>query len=352
MVLPHYGRQIDPVELDVRPPKGREVLIEVEASAVCASDIYAARGGYSRPAGRFGALKPPLVLGHQIAGRVARVGPGVDDTRVGERCIVYCYLYCGRCRRCFDGRQNLCERVAQRIGFEVPGGFAEFVTVPERNLFKAPQGMSAEEASVLPDAITTSFHAVAARGRVRPQEKALVFGIGALGLYAVRFAAYRGAEVVAVDRVDDERLMWARRFGATDAFAWGAGISPTRTLIDRMRRSLDGPADVVIDLVGSDETLATSVEMLKPHGRLVLVGVAANGRVPLAPLADRKIQVITSLASTPGDLLEVIALAERGDVQPLVAGAFGLHEINEAMRRLERGDAVGRLVVVPERRAS
>jgi propanol-preferring alcohol dehydrogenase len=330
MVLQRYGEPLVPVDSDVRMPLPGETLIRVEAAALCASDLHAQRGGFAQAQGRFPALVPPLVLGHQIAGTIVARARAREGIAVGDRCVVYCYHFCGVCRSCLAGRQNVCERVARRIGFEAPGGFAEYVTVPDENVVALPPGLDAAEASVLPDAVATSHHAVT-RAELSPGHSVTVLGVGALGLYAIRLAVLRGAHVVAVDRVDDERLRLARRFGAATA----------TTALPAEEQ------DVVLDFVGTHETLAAAAEVVREGGRIVLVGVAGGAALPLARCAERGIDVRTSLASTPADLLDVLALARAGCIEPVVAARVPLDGINEGMERLARGDVVGRLVATP-----
>jgi D-arabinose 1-dehydrogenase-like Zn-dependent alcohol dehydrogenase len=346
MVLSEYGKPLEERGVPDRAPGSNEVLIDVEAAALCASDVHAQAGGYSRATGRFPALTPPILLGHQIAGRVVECGAEVQSAMAGERCVVFCYLYCGSCLRCLSARQNLCERVAKRIGFEVEGGFAERVVVPEHNAFPISSDVVPAEAAVLPDAVSTSYHGVVTRGGIKHGEKVLILGTGALGLYAVRLSALRGADVVAVDRADDERLEWARRFGARKTLAWRSGISP-ESFVDQLRKAVDTDVDVVVDLVGSSATLSVAAELLRPKGRLVTIGVSARGSYPAKMLAQKSIRVLGSLASTPADLLSVLDLHRRGQIQPLVSDTLSLPEVNDGLEALRRGSVVGRLVVVP-----
>jgi propanol-preferring alcohol dehydrogenase len=333
MVLRTYGEPLEAVDAEVRSPEPGETLIRVDAAALCASDLHAQRGGFAQAQGRFPALVPPVVLGHQIAGAVVARPSRAGDIEIGDRCVVYCYHFCGACRRCVSGRQNVCERIARRIGFEAPGGFAEYVTVPDRNVVRIPDGLGAAEASVLPDAVATSHHAVG-RARIAPGDAVAVIGAGALGLYAVRLAALRGARVVAVDRVDDRRLELARAFGAE---ATGLGLGAVS----------EHEPDVVLDFVGTTETLAAAARAVREGGRIVLVGVTGGAAPPLATCAARGVDLRTSLASTPADLLDVLALAEQGCIEPVVADRIALADVNAGMERLARGDVVGRLVVTP-----
>jgi propanol-preferring alcohol dehydrogenase len=348
MVLAEYGKSLEERQVPEPSLRAREVLIEVEAAALCASDVHAQAGGYSRPAGRFAALAPPIVLGHQIAGRVVKCGAEVESIQFGNRCVVFCYLYCGSCFRCLSGRQNLCQTIAKRIGFEVEGGFAEHVVVPERNTFRIDSNVAPLEAAVLPDAVSTSYHGVITRGRVEHGEKVVVFGCGALGLYAVRLCALRGAEVVAVDRTNDERLEWARRFGARAGYAWESDMS-SEVLIRRLRTGLEGDADVVVDVVGSSATLAAAATVLRAKGRLVTIGVSARGNFNAAMLARKSIRVIGSLASTPSDLLSVLNLHRHGQLHPIIADTLPLSEVNQGLARLREGSVIGRLILVPGR---
>jgi propanol-preferring alcohol dehydrogenase len=347
MVLNDYERPLEFESRPERPPGNDEAVLSVEAAALCGSDLHVTRGDYARPGGRFAGLAPPLVLGHQIAGRVVAVGSNATDVEVGERRIVYCYLHCGSCRRCLEGRQNLCEEVTARIGFEVEGGFADYVTVPLRNLFPAPRGLDASQACVLPDAVATSYHAVTRVADVRPGAGVVVIGAGALGLYAVRAAVLRGARVVAVDRVADERLEWARKFGAVDTVAVEGGVSSRAEVVKRVLAPLSDHADIVLDFVGRSETFDAAAALARIRGRVVVIGVTTEARIPVARYAEKLIELRTSLASTPTDLLEVIALAERGLVEPIVHESLSLTEVNEGLARLARGEIVGRLVAVP-----
>jgi propanol-preferring alcohol dehydrogenase len=220
--------------------------------------------------------------------------------------------------------------------------------VPEHNAFRITADVVPEEAAVLPDAVSTSYHGVVTRGRIKHGEKVLVVGTGALGLYAVRLSALRGAQVVAVDRADDERLEWARRFGARNTLTWASGISP-ESFVDRLRKRVDADVDVVVDLVGSSATLAVAAELLVPKGRLVTIGVSARGSYPAEMLTQKSIRVLGSLASTPADLLSVLDLHRRGQIQPLISDTLPLSDVNDGLEALQQGSVVGRLVVVPGR---
>ncbi|MEX2556644.1 MAG: zinc-binding dehydrogenase [Actinomycetota bacterium] len=342
MVLERYGSPVVRRALPVPEPGPGEVVVRIEAAALCGSDLHLQAGAFERPGGRFAGLVPPIVMGHQIAGELAAVGAEVDGLEPGTRCVVYANLFCGRCLACLAGRQNLCRTVAKRVGLEVPGGFAEYVAVPAVNAFAAPD-LDPAELSVLPDAVATAYHAVVRRAAVEPGEVVVVLGIGAIGLYVTRIAALRGAHVVAADRAADERAERAREFGASAVLSGDAGPQLVPEILDAAGR----PADAVIDVVGSGETLAAAVSLLRGGGRLVVIGLTGDRALPLDAASARELRIMGSLSSTPRDLVEVLALAERGAVEPLVAERFPLDQANEALGVLAGGDAVGRLVLVP-----
>jgi D-arabinose 1-dehydrogenase-like Zn-dependent alcohol dehydrogenase len=183
-----------------------DVLIKVASCGVCHTDLKVFEGR-----NRF---TPPTILGHEVAGTVERVGAGCADFKTGDRVIIGMRYKCGRCRYCRTGRENLCERrpapppLKKTDGTVVTrwnvGGFADYVAVPGYMVFRVPDGMSLEEASVVGCRVTTAYNAVKHRGRLAPGDSALVIGCGGIGLNTIQFLKCFGAyPIIAVDIVED-----------------------------------------------------------------------------------------------------------------------------------------------------
>jgi threonine dehydrogenase-like Zn-dependent dehydrogenase len=230
------------------------------------------------------------------------------------------------------------------LGNHVDGGYAEYVAAPARDLFHLPEEIPLVEGSIIADAVTTPYHAVVNRGRVRPGDEVVVVGCGGIGLNLVQVAAAVGGCVTAVD-VDEEKRRWALRLGAVEALDPDDGERPDRAIRD----AAGGGADVAFEAVGKASTQELALSSLRTGGRLVLVGyspekMALNaGRVMF-----RELEVLGSLGCRPVDYPRAIELARQGriEVEELVTGRFALEDIGLALDALRAGEGV-RSVVTP-----
>jgi 6-hydroxycyclohex-1-ene-1-carbonyl-CoA dehydrogenase len=320
-------------------PASGEVLIRVAACGVCHTDLHYIDHGTPT------FTTPPLVLGHEISGRIEATGAAVAGFAEGDPVLAAAVLSCGSCRACRAGRENICENGVM-LGNHVDGGYAEYVAVPARDLFSLPPEVPLVEGAIIADAVTTPFHAVVNRGRVQPGDHVLVLGCGGVGLNVVQVAAALGARVIAAD-LSDDKLGWAARLGATDL------LNPSRIArLDREVRRITGGGgvDVAFEVVGRGATQEQAFACLRTGGRLVLVGYSPDamtlnsGRVMF-----RELDVIGSLGCRPLDYPRVIELVrqQRIRVRELVTHRFPLERINEALDVLRAGAAV-RAVVTPD----
>src|SRR5271169_600227 len=191
-------------------PKAHEVLIEVEACGVCHSDLHVADGDWTQLAG---IVKKPLILGHEIVGRVVEKGGQVNHLQIGDRVgVPWVHWTCGECEFCREGNENLCKK-QQITGVTVDGGYAEFVKAPASHALKVPDGLSSVEAAPLFCAGVTVYRALKKPGIAAGQRLA-VFGVGGLGHLAVQIGRGLGAEVTAID-ISDEKLALAKTLGAS-----------------------------------------------------------------------------------------------------------------------------------------
>ncbi len=205
------GRPLSLDDVPVPVPGPDEVRVRVRAAGVCGTELHFVDGLYA-PA------RVPMTLGHEAAGTVDAVGSQVGGWKVGDRAAVYYYLFCGGCRRCLVGRQNLCLAPRGVLAFAADGAFAEHVVVPSRCLVRLPEQLSFEQVAPLCCAGTTAVHALA-EADVIPGEVVVVLGAGGVGLAAVQEACRRGAVVVAVSRNP------ARRAGGAHRRCGGCGRS-------------------------------------------------------------------------------------------------------------------------------
>jgi alcohol dehydrogenase, propanol-preferring len=331
-----------PAELASVPepePGPGEVLLRVAGAGLCHSDLHLMhwRAG-TLPYGL------PFTLGHEVAGTVAALGPGADGIEVGEPVLVYGPWGCGRCRACSVGAEHLCEvgGTARGAGLGRDGGLAEYMVVPSPRLTVPLDGLDPVAAAPLADAGLTPYHAIRrVLPLLRPGTSAVVIGVGGLGHVAVQLVkALSPARVVAVDR-REHALEVAARSGA-DAVLPASGLAPAQ-----LRAAAGGRgAAVVVDCVGSDETLALAAGAVAPGGHVSVLGLAGGtfpmrfGAVPL------ETPVIFSNWGTREELAEVVALARAGAIA-VETERVPLAAVPAAYERLAAGGSCGRLVAVP-----
>jgi alcohol dehydrogenase, propanol-preferring len=322
-------------EVERPRPESQEVLIQVEACGACHSDVHVADGDWTQLAG---IVKRPLILGHEIAGRIVEKGSAVRDFEIGERVgVPWIHWSCGDCEFCREGNENLCSR--QKItGVTVDGGYAEFVKAPASHSVKIPDGISAIEAAPLFCAALTVYRALKHAGSVKGQRLA-VFGVGGLGHLAVQLAHAFGAEVTAID-ISDEKLELARSLGAAHTLNASAG-----DLVKQLRRA--GGVHVAMVTSAAKAAYDAAFQSVRPTGTLLVVGLPAeNICFPPILMTAKEIQIRASAVGTRQDLREVLSLAAEGKVHCQVT-VRPLVEANEVLDQLRNGQVTGRIVLTP-----
>ena len=317
-----------------RPVPGEgEVLIKVEASGVCHSDLHVAEGDWKQFAG---ITKLPLIVGHEVAGKVVEVGPGVRELKIGDRVgVPWIYWTCGECEFCREGNENLC--VKQKItGVTVNGGYAEFIKAPASHATRIPDAVSSVQAAPLFCAGVTVYRAIM---QAKPQrgQRLAVFGVGGLGHLAIQIAVHLGLEVSAVD-VADDKLALAKSLGAVNAFN-----AATANVVKEIRRL--GGAHIVLVTSGSKAAYDTAFYCLRPTGTLLAVGLPANEiSFPAIMMAAGEVNIKASAVGTREDLKQVLALAAAGKVHCQVA-ARPLADVNAVFEDMRAGKIAGRVVL-------
>jgi len=322
------------IEEAARPKPGAdEVLIEVEACGVCHSDLHVADGDWAQLAG---IVKKPLILGHEIAGRVVEKGAAVRDLQIGDRVgVPWVHWTCGECEFCREGNENLCVR--QKItGVTEDGGYAEFVKAPASHTLKVPDGVSSAEAAPLFCAGVTVYRALK-QARIISGQRLAVFGIGGLGHLAVQIGREMGAEVTAID-ITEEKLALAKSLGASKTLNAAAADVVTE---------LRGKGGVHIALVTSAAKAAYDMAFycVRPTGTLLVVGLPAdNISFPPIVMAAGEVRIQASAVGTRQDLREILSMAAKGKVRCRVA-ARPLAQVNDVLGQLRRGQISGRVVL-------
>jgi propanol-preferring alcohol dehydrogenase len=334
-LLRQFGKPLSLEEVPTPVPANDEVLIEVQACGIDGTDLKLLDGfGYTPDL--------PFIMGHEVAGIVAELGPEAVDVKVGDRVIVYNFATCGRCPFCLAGREQLCPRLSGVVGVKGPyaGGYAQYLKVPARQVLPIPEGVSWPDAAVLPDAGLTAYRALQ-RARVRLGETVVVVGVGGVGSFAVQLAKLAGATVIAVE-VSAAKAARALHLGADHC------IDSSRQDVAEGVRRLSGErgVDCVLDIVGTATTLAAGVDSLAGGGRLVIVGYtpdtyALNGK----RMAQNELEIIGTRAGSTRDLLAVARLAASGKISSIVTDLCLLEQVNEALHRLRSGQVLGRLVL-------
>jgi len=277
LVLNALGRGFDYENIDIAPPSGREVLVDVQASGLCHTDLLFATHDIA---------PTPSVLGHEVAGIVAATGPDVTQVRIGDHVVGSLAQACGGCSRCLSGRSFQCQHPeltlrrpddAPRLsrggvglfqGFGL-GGFAEQALIHENQLAIVPKEMPFAQAALLGCGVVTGAGSVLNTANVSAGDTVVIFGAGGVGLNAVSGARIAGASrIVAID-IQSKRLDAARCFGATDV------IDSTKTEpVEVVRHLLPAGADHVFDFVGLKLVAEQGLAMLGAGGGLYLVGVS------------------------------------------------------------------------------
>ena len=310
-----------------------EVVVRVEASGLCHTDIHAAHGDWPvKPS-------PPFIPGHEGIGIVEEIGPGVVEVGVGDRVAMPWLGYaCGTCDYCLSGWETLCPE-QKNTGYSMDGGFAEYVKADGRYVVKVPPGIDPVDAAPLTCAGVTTYKAVKVAG-TRPSDLVAIFGVGGLGHLALQYARIAGGRVVAVD-LEDEKLELAKLLGAE--FTVNASKEDPANAIRRL-----GGADQAIALAVSPIAFGQAYWSLRRGGTLVFVGLPADNvvQLPIFETVLNGITVVGSIVGTRLDLREVFELHAAG-LTKVITEIRPLANVNEAIEDVEERRVPARIVFVP-----
>jgi propanol-preferring alcohol dehydrogenase len=326
-------------------PAAGEVLLDVRAAGLCHSDLHLMHW----PAGTV-PYELPFTLGHEVAGVVAALGAGAAGVEVGEPVIVYGPWGCGRCRYCSLGEEHLCERPetvrGRGAGLGRDGGLAEAMVVPSPRQLVALGDLDPVRAAPLADAGLTPYHAIRRALPLAPGAGAVVIGVGGLGHVAVQILrALTESRIVAIDRRPEALAAAAAAGAAVTLEADGLTADEVRRAAGRRG------AELVLDFVGVDATLALAAGAVAAGGHVSIVGVG-GGTFPMRfGTVPAETPVVFSNWGSRAELAEVVALARAGAIE-LELETVGLEDVPAAYERLEAGAVRGRVVALPARRSA
>lgn len=356
-VCNEFGAPLAIEELTIAPPTGREVKVKVAACAICHSDIHYAEGAWG------GTL--PAVYGHEAAGVVAELGPAVSNIAIGDHVIVSLLRSCGECYYCDQGLLHACEgtfpsdnqsHLHNQAGQPVLaamhcGAFAEEVVVDQSQAVVIPKEIPLDSASLLACGVITGLGAVTNTAQIAAGSSVVVVGTGGVGLNSIQGAALAGARTVIALDLNEEKLVAAKSFGATDT------INPTASDAATAIKALtDGRgADYVFVTVGSAKAMERAIDYVKPTGTLVIVGMPATGATSAFELGNIAGNNQTILGSKMGstrlqvDVPNLVMLYQQGRLKldELITNRYPLEEINEAIAEVKRGEALRNVITFP-----
>ena len=349
-------------EIPIPEPLAGEVLVKVSACGVCHTDLHVMKAEVAFPT--------PAVMGHEISGTVAALGPGVAGPPVGTKVVSAFIMPCGFCPACGAGRDDLCDnffamnrlkgtlydgttRLRRKDGTPIAmysmAGLAEYSVVPATDVFPLVDGLPLEESAVLGCAIFTVYGAVRHGADLRGGERIAVVATGGVGINIIQIAkAFGASQVIAVD-IRDDKLDAAMRLGATHVVNAAATDATAR-----VRALTDGKGvDAAFEVLGLPQTFTQAFDMIRDGGRMVAVGIApgkTTAPIEITRLVRRELRIIGSYgARTRSDMPEIIRLAAQGIFRPetMVTQRFSLDQADAGYQALARGEIVGRAIVVP-----
>jgi alcohol dehydrogenase/propanol-preferring alcohol dehydrogenase len=340
------GQDLQELELPTPEPQGTEVLLEVTHCGICHSDLHIWEGWYDMGGGKRMSLADrgvtlPLAMGHEIVGRVAKLGPDATGVAVGDVRIVFPWVGCGQCAECLGNRDNMCVVASRSIGVFQNGGYATHVLAMHPRHLVDPGSIDPALAATYACSGITVYSAIRKVMPIAPSEPIVLVGAGGLGLAAISILKALGHQAIVSVDIDAGKRQAALDAGAT-AVVDGSGDGVTQRILD----AAGGPVLAVIDMVNGTATAAFAFAALRKGGTLVQVGLFGGDlTVALPAMATRALSIRGSYVGNPTELRELVALAQAGQVAPIPITEVPQNQANAALMRLRAGTVTGRIVL-------
>jgi acryloyl-coenzyme A reductase len=321
-----------------RPAPGPgEVLVQIKCCGVCHLDLILRKGMRSR-------VKPPRILGHELAGVVTEIGDGVQGFARGDRVASFNFQACGHCADCLRGRPSLCRQTHGDIGQTRDGGYAEYSALLVSNLVKVPDGMPFEHACLAACVYSPPYKSIRHVGQIQSGQSVVITGAsGGLGVAAIQIVKALGARSIAITS-SGSKLAKLKAIGADDVV-----VSADGNFGDEVRNLTGGRGvDLVVELIGSP-TFRGGLRSLAPGGRIAVVGElhGTSVEINLGLLIIKEFELRGVQSANRDELREVLEFMNRHKLQPVIWKSLPLEHAEEAHRELANREVVGRMLLVP-----
>jgi len=340
---PEPGKPLEFIELQTPKPTGKEVLVKTIACGVCHSDVHIHSGAFDLGGGNElpVPLPTPFTLGHEIFGEVVAVGSDAENVNVGDRRIVYPWIGCGACEVCISGDEHLCNS-GPVIGVMQPGGFGDHVIVPDAKYLHDAGDTPEHLAGSYACSGLTAYSALKKGAPYASNNSLIIIGAGGVGMMGLQIAkAAFNCNPIVID-VDETKLKLALDSGAS------AAINPTdEDAFMKVFEITGGNAAVAIDFVGSEQSTAFGINLLRKGGKYIIVGLYGGELklpLPLIPIMERGIQ--GSYTGSPGDMHELMELVRSGKIDPIPVEKRSASEANQTLEDLKNGQILGRAALM------
>jgi len=334
-------------ESETPTPQGSQVLVKVKSVGVCHSDLHLWEGGYDLGDGKFmkvtdRGVKYPVTPGHEIVGTVENMGDAVSDISKGDDVLVFPWIGCGECPACKVGNENLCD-APRSMGVFQDGGYSDYALIPNSKYLAKLDGVDPDVATSLACSGLTAYTAIKKANQNSP-EFLVIVGAGGLGLMGVQIAnAITDAKIICVD-LDDEKLKIAKEMGADYTINSKDPETPQKI----MSICNDKGADSVVDFVNAPPTAKLDFAILRKRGNLVLVGLFGGSfELSLVTIPLKSIIIQGAYTGNYDDMVELLALARKGVINPVISKRYSLDDANTALEDLKARKIIGRAVINP-----
>lgn len=342
-------------EFETPKPQGVQVLVKVKSVGVCHSDLHLWEGGYDLGDGEFmkvtdRGVKYPVTPGHEIVGTVEDIGDGVSGISKGDEVLVFPWIGCGECPACKVGNENLCD-TPKSLGVFQDGGYSDYALIPNSKYLAKLDGVDPDAATSLACSGLTAYNAVK-KANVNSPEFLMIIGAGGLGLMAIQIAkAITKAKIICIDN-DDKKFDTAKKMGAdfvVNTNVIGSLSSGVGSPVEKIISISNGKGvDSVIDFVNAPPTVRTALGVIRKRGNIVLVGLFGGSlEMSLVTIPLKSITIQGAYTGNYNDMVELLDLARKGIINPVISKRYSLDEANTALEDLKARKIIGRAVINP-----
>ncbi len=335
-------------QVDISDPTGTQVLIKVLSTGVCHSDLHLWEGGYDTGDGFMKVtdrgVKFPVIPGHEVVGKVEKIGNSVKDVQIGDTVLVYPWIGPSNCEciACKKGDTNLCE-TPKSLGVFQDGGYAERVIVPDYKFLANIGDLNPDSASSLACSGLTAYTAIK-KALVNNPESILIVGAGGLGLMGVQLASHLAKCNIICADIDDEKLNTAKELGATHVVNTKESDASQKIMSICNEKGVDS----IVDFVNAPPTVKLDLSVIRKRGNIILVGLFGGSvELPLVSVPLKAITIQGAYTGNYNDMVELIELAKKGVINPIVSKHYTLDEATHALDDLKNRKILGRAVINP-----